>query len=542
MEAQKPRRTPSQKKPETRVAAAKPATAAPRPQPNTPFYTQVTNVKVGDTTLPLVTLPAGTVLFRGIQLPEQAKSRELFRDYLGDPQNADDVCLSPTHNVFFYPFPTVAFGVDRVGARYKAIQAVVLVHPVTVVTTIAPSELVRGSTKSFSGTAPFQRCASVAPKGASVAPKGAISVTPKGSFKDKGKITPLATPCHPLTPKELQALEYDNCLHPMYQASSTTRGMMAIAKLDDLNPEAGKETAMVKYIRDLEARRPRAGAEALLWAYTDNADAYKTKIPHIGFPELALYPYRDHAGLAPLTRKVPTDAAAQLLLEKEARADNLNYLPLATITKDATIDMVEGLFNYERLGLAANAFTTPAPQQQPAIEKRTLEFVDRAQTAGITLPFYGGGKMMFDLRTGFFVMMQMVPTDYTRFLVPLDTDAARKSVRDYMIMFRTYNPAKFARLESDYAHARQFVFSRPPLLKPLFDTAKIPMPANIAETSARVKEVLDKNAANAAANAEFWATEGGSRRLTRRVSRGTPFARAATLAKSLWKVHSKANS
>lgn len=519
MAARAPRTLP-QKKPAT--AAPKPATAAPKPQqPNTPFYTQVTNVKVGDTTLPLVTLPAGTVLFRGIQLPEQAKSRELFRDYLGDPQNADDVCLSPTHNVFFYPFPTVAFGVDRVGARYKAIQAVVLVHPVTVVTTVAPSELVRGSTKSFSGTAPFQRCAT--------------STT-------KGKTTPLATPCHPLTPKELQALEYDNCLHPMYQATSTTRGMMAIAKLDDLNPEAGKETAMVKYIRDLEARRPRAGAEALLWAYTDNADAYKTKIPHIGFPEIALYPYREHAGLAPLTRKVPTDAAAQLLLEKEARADNLNYLPLATITKDATIDMVEGLFNYERLGLAANAFTTPALQQQPAIEQRTLEFVDRAQTAGITLPFYGGGKMVFDTRTGFFVMRQMVPADYLRFLVPLDTDNARKAVRDYMILFRTYNPAKFARVEEGYPFPRQFVFSRPPLLKPLYDTAKIPMPANIAETSTRVAGVLEKNAANAAANANFWDREGGSRRLTRRVSRGTPFARAATLAKSLWNAHTKASS
>ena len=507
-------------------------------QTNAPFYTQVTNVKVGDTELPLVTLPAGTVLFRGIQLPEQAKSRELFRDYLGDPEGLTEVCLSPTHNVFFFPFPTIAFGVDRVGAKYKAIQAVVLVHPVTVVTTVAPSELVRGSTKSFSGTAPFQRCAST------VAPKGASTVAPKGAVK--GKIIPLAPPCHPLTPKELEALPYDNCLHPMYQANSTTRGMMAIAKLDDLNPEAGKETAMVKYIRDLEARRPRAGAEALLWAYTDNANAYKNKTPHIGFPEIALYPYREHAGLAPLTRPVPDDKAAQLLLEKEARADNLNYLPLATITKDATIDMVEGLFNYDRLGLAANAFTTPAPQQQPAIEARTLEFVDRAQTAGITLPLYGGGKMAFDTRTGFFVMRQMVPGEYLRYLVTLDTDENRKKVRDYMILFRTYNPATFARVEADYPFPRQFIFSRPPLLKPLYDTAKIPMPANIAETSGRVAGVLEKNAANAAADAEFWASrqpaEGG-RRLTRRVSRtANPFARAAAVTKSIWKAHSKANS
>ena len=522
-----------------RISLPKSAAVAQRPEPqtNTPFYTQVTNVKVGDTELPLVTLPAGTVLFRGIKLPEQAKSREIFRDYLGDPEGDTNVCLSPTHNVFFYPFPTIAFGVDRVGAKYQAIQAVVLVHPVTIVTTVAPSKMVRGSTKSFSGTAPFQRCAATA------ASKGAV----------KGKTIPLAPPCHPLTTKELQALEYDNCLHPMYQATSGTRGMMAIAKLDDLNPEAGKETAMVKYIRDLEARSPRAGAEALLWAYTDNADAYKNKTPHVGFPEIALYPYREHAGLTPLTRPVADDKAAQRLLEQEARADNLNYLPLATITKDATIDMVEGLFNYDRLGLAANAFTIPAPQQQPAIEARTLEFIDRAQTAGITLPLYGGGKMAFDTRTGFFVMRQMVPGEYLRYLVTLDTDENRKKVRDYMILFRTYNPAKFARVEEGYPFARQFIFSRPPLLKPLYDTAKIPMPANIAETSGRVAGVLEKNAANAAADAEFWtsrqSTEGGSRRLTRRLQQrggrntANPFARAAAVAKSIWKAHwLKANS
>ena len=39
--------------------------------------------------LPLVTLPAGTVLFRGIKLPEKAKSRELFTDYLGAPEGDD---------------------------------------------------------------------------------------------------------------------------------------------------------------------------------------------------------------------------------------------------------------------------------------------------------------------------------------------------------------------------------------------------------------------------------------------------------------------
>ena len=534
-----------------------PPPARPQPTDTYPFYSQTTYVPVEyldkarkkeTLDLPLITLPAGTVLFRGIKLPEKAKSRELFTDYLGTPEADNKVCLTPTHNVFFYPFPTVAFGVDRMGPRFQAIQIVVLVHPVTVVSTIGPSKLVRGSTKSFSGTAPIQRC---------------------GTEVGKKKIEPLAPPCHPLTEKELKALPYDNCLHPMYQATSGTRGMIAIAKLDSLSE---KDTQMVKYIKELEARRPGSGVEALLWAYTDNPDAYKTKIPHVGFPEISLYPYRTHAGLAPLTRDVPTDLAAQRLLEEEARKDNLNYLPLATITKDATVDMVNGLFNYERLGLAANAFTAPALQQQPAIEQRTLEFVDRAQTDGISLPLYGKGKMQFDTRTGFFVMRQMAPANYLYYLTPLDTPEAHKTVRDYMIHYRTFNPAKIARFEG--ALPRQFIFNRPPDVEPLFKAAGIAMSANIGAEVVHAGEIVAKNAANAEADAKFFANRnqapqaqeeesttpttppsGGARarwptrrvrskpkhinnRKTRHV-RHSSAARLAKVMSSVWKIHRK---
>jgi hypothetical protein len=395
----------------------------------TPFYTKITYVKEGGIDLPLISLPAGTVLFRGIKLPEKAKSREIFRDYLGDPQG-DDFCLGSTHNVFFFPFPTVAFGVDHVGATYKAIEVVVLVHPVTLVATVSPSTMVRGKTKSFSGLAPFQRCAT-------------------------GKI-PLAEPCHPLTAKELDALTYDNCLLPDYQVRSGTRGMMSIAKMDGLNPEKGT-TAMVKYIRDLESRHPGAGSEALLWAYTDNAAAYQNKIPHIGFPEIALYPYLEHTG-KPLIRKAATDAAAELLLQKEALTDNLLYLPLALITKDAIIDMVEGHFNYDRIGVSENAFSP-----QPEIESRVLEFVDRAQTVGLQLPYYGGGQMKFDPRTGFFVLSQIAPPMYP--LMPLIAEQDKARVREYMTLFRTVNPdPQLVKYGADRGFpSRAFVFNRPPV-------------------------------------------------------------------------------
>ena len=424
--------------------------------------------------LSLVTLPPGTVLFRGIRLPRQAKTRDVFRDYLGDPEGDDSVCLSPTHNVFFYPFPTVAFGANAVGVKFKAIQVVVLVHPVTLVTAIGPSKIVRGMGQRYNGTAPFQRCATVA--------TGAI-----------------AEQCHPLTPKEVKALTYDNCLHPEYQARSGTRGSIAIADLDTFAPKGKKEATMRDYVKVLESRHKGAGVDAVLWAYTDENR-------NVGFPEISMYPYKTHAGVAPLTRAVPNDKAAELLLTKEAAADNLNYLPIATITRDATIDMVKGFFNYSRLGLAENAYTTAAVDQQPAIEKRMLEFIDRAQVAGLTLPYYGNGKLSFDLRTGF---------------------------------FRTFNPNKYARMEATSKVPRAFIFNRAPALKDVFKDATLPMPTDVARATAKAAQIYQQNAKDVAKDKAFYdardaaAPQGGSRNQTRKVS-DNPFARAARMGKLLW--------
>lgn len=457
--------------------------------------------------LSLVTLPPGTVLFRGIRLPRQAKTRDVFRDYLGDPEGDDSVCLSPTHNVFFYPFPTVAFGANAVGVKFKAIQVVVLVHPVTLVTAIGPSKIVRGMGQRYNGTAPFQRCATVA--------TGAI-----------------AEQCHPLTPKEVKALTYDNCLHPEYQARSGTRGSIAIADLDTFAPKGKKEATMRDYVKALESRHKGAGVDAVLWAYTDENR-------NVGFPEISMYPYKTHAGVAPLTRAVPNDKAAELLLTKEAAADNLNYLPIATITRDATIDMVKGFFNYSRLGLAENAYTTAAVDQQPAIEKRMLEFIDRAQVAGLTLPYYGNGKLSFDLRTGFFIMSQMAPTNYKFNIVPLDTESAKKDVREYMVLFRTFNPNKYARMEATSKFPRAFIFNRAPGLKDVFKDATLPMPTDVARATAKAAQIYQQNAKDVAKDKAFYdardaaETQGGSRNQTRKVS-DNPFARAARMGKLLW--------
>ena len=129
-----------------------------------PFYTTVTPVteKFTDAAgapasydLPLVTLPAGTVLFRGVKIPEAYEDvRYFYRDFLGNPEADGKVCLPPTHNVFFYPVPHVAFGTHTIGQTFNMMEVCVLVNPVNVVCASSPSSWVRGQGQRYSGTAP----------------------------------------------------------------------------------------------------------------------------------------------------------------------------------------------------------------------------------------------------------------------------------------------------------------------------------------------------------------------------------------------------
>jgi hypothetical protein len=348
-----------------------------------PFYTTITTVKEafidnqgkpGSVDLPLVTLPAGTVLFRGIRIPNVAAGEDVryfYRDFLGDPEGTSEVCLSPTHNVFFYPIPYVMFGAHNVGSTFQSIQMVVLVHPITLVCSISPSKWVRGITNRFGGTAPYQKCSTV-----------------RGDR------------CHRLSAKEEEALKYDNCLTPEYQQKSGTRGWMAIADLDSINPmKIQGDGPMLTYIQELEKRMPGEGASLLASLYTDDNR-------HAGYPEIAMYPYKNHKGL--FKRKCRTERNAISLIAEEAGADNLNYLPIATITKDGVIDMVGGHFMYDRLSIKENTFTRAATNQQPEIEGNLRGLMKRLESQGITLPFYGKGTLSFDMRTGFYVLPQVL--------------------------------------------------------------------------------------------------------------------------------------
>lgn len=492
--------------------------------PNT-FYTTITPVKEdfvdatgrpGSVDLPLVTLPAGTVLFRGIRLPNEEAGedvRYVYRDFLGDPEGPSSVCLSPTHNVFFYPIPNVMFGAHQIGSTFQAVQVVVLVHPVTVVSSISPSAWVRGITNRFGGTAPYQKCSTVA--------------------SDR---------CHPLTEKEQKALGYDNCLSPAYQVKSGTRGWMAIADLDSVNPSklgvGMKDSPMGRYIKDADTRKPGEAASLISNLY---ADANR----HMGYPEIALYPYRTHNGNSLITRSFPKGAErrAMSFLAKEAAADNLNYLPIATITKDGVIDMIGGHFTYSRMALAKNIFTMSGPEQQPAIEAHLRTYMETLETVGTSFPHYGNGRLSFDTRTGFYAFPQIVrgtriPTSaaaagaglpYEQLLLPLSNEEAKRRALTYALTFRTFMPQKFMEKEEKLGFTRAMIFSRPPVLTKVFEELEIPMPAAFSSILGRAAGIFKRNTMVPLAQAKGTVAASAAKGT---VAAGQGQAKAASLKKS----------
>lgn len=483
-----------------------------------PFYITVTpvNEKYTDPLgaeasydLPLVTLPAGTVLFRGVKLPNGSRGddiRYMYRDFLGNPEADGVVCMSPVHNVFFYPFPHIFFGTHTIGASFNMLEIVVLVHPVNVVCATSPSSWVRGQGQRYGGTAPWQRC---------------------GSF-----IGP-EYDCHPITYKETEAKQYDNCLLPEYQVRSGTRGWMAIADLDSINPKKKswgsdkpmpmKDSTMGKYIRELHSRLPEEAVSLLLKTYKDDHQ-------HAGYPEIALYPYKRHQGRKLITRRCATDNDAIKLIEEEAKSDNLNYLPLALITANGVIDMVNGHFSYGRTGVTGdyikNSSLFDTYNGRHYIERHTAEFMKGLQEKGITLPFYGNTKLSFDTRTGFYVFPEVIPTNlrikipepilyknlnittpsnadkkvyenelYRNFCMPLVSEEDKRRVHIYEIMFRSFLPEHFLEkygLEAKYGRRRAFIFERYPYLDPLFKELEIPFPKQFIQTLGRAGALYRK--------------------------------------------------
>ena len=468
-----------------------------------PFFIEITPVeerwlkedgrleKLG---MPLVTLPAGTVLFRSLRLPMVGQLmfsvQHFYRDYLGDSIDSDTTCVSPKHNIFFSSVPFVGFGLHNIGKNMNAYMAFVLVHPITVIAAISPSIMVRGAPHVFSGLAPIQRCST------------------------------LPYDCKQPDYELKKALEYDNCIHPLYSLRTGVRGWMAIADLDSAYPHSLRKkkkqatnAELYMYFNKLKERHPEIVHELIANMYTDGHH-------HAGFPEIAIYPFKKHHGeMLTIYLQMRNEEDAQRALYKEALADNLNYLPLVLFTADKTVDFTQGLFTRQRFDPLPYADLV---QRQTGIENQMIPWLTEAKTNGIDLPHYGKGKMMFDSRTGFYVLEQFVPerfmirlpkhavetdakrlTDkkvrlfepYKKLLLPLSTEEERRRVLAYTLLFRSWNPKKFMigyGIEKGWGTRRAFVFERPPVLASVYKAWNWEIPKEFTGTLARAAALYQK--------------------------------------------------
>lgn len=468
-----------------------------------------------------VDIPAGTVLFRGERLPDEDEDlRNFYRDFLGSIGADGRFCLPPTYNVFFYPFPYVAFGAEDYGQRFNALQMYVTRKKVTLVCMISPAYKVRGSPIGHDAFMPIMRCNKVY----QMDPEAfePILCGSTGDRKDK----------------KLDAMSFDNCLNPYYmdalkkQGSTEIpiHGWMAIAEKDSFDiyegkgrnkqtVKKGKNTAMGTYIKQLETRYPGKVPEVLSWMYTDQAK-------HRGFPEICLHPMTPHPGSETQYIDAPTmDSALNFISEN---SDKFVYLPLACFTASQTLDGLETDYavtdipkmnrkKFPREAERATDAETMRSAVRQGIERQVDAYMTRFMTEGIEIPGVGLSKIVFDPRTGFYVVDSFVRRKnpmiqditkryedgsipsfpYLSILMSLETAEDRKNAMDYCIIYNQFNPQKLFNPELLYQEGpivyRSFIFSRPPNYQGLFTNLDSKFPLNLKMATNRATFKFKRN-------------------------------------------------
>ncbi len=433
--------------------------------------------------LPFVELPAGTLLFRGVQLPNPKKDEDprLFvRDWLGYPKG-DRFCLTPTHNTFFYTTPFVPFGAHTVGEWYNAVLVCQLVKDVRVVCMIGPSKWVRGGKeiKAMDGTAPIQRC-------------------------DKFDYSCIDDKTSRQAKIEKEQKSWDNCIRPEFAKEKNFSGWMAIADFDSLDNFkeglSGKDTTMGKYIMELESRLPGKGIDLLTSTYTDASR-------HRGFPELVLYPWSPHPGTENQYTEARTEEdAADAIAEM---SDKFNYLPIACITERGILEAFTGDFKSGDLPAYA---TTAAPGSvtRKVIDKYQADYLEKLQTKGVDIEGFGNAKLLFDTRTGFYVMdkftkdrrerLSALLTPYTTLCMGLSTQEERERVLEYKIRYRRFDIMKIGAadryIDGSVIKERNFIFERPDELYPQFKQLDIRLPSRFIPYIWGATKIFEENTAN----------------------------------------------
>lgn len=479
-----------------------------------------TDPKARERIVSFVDIPAGTVLFRGERLPDEGEDlRNFYRDFLGSIGSDGKFCMPPTYNVFFYPFPYIAFGADDYGDRFNALQMYVTRKKVTLVCMISPSESVRGTPKGYDASMPIMRCNKV-------------------YEMDPVKFEPILCGSEgEQKRRKLEALRYDNCVNPIYMDKLTKpdsaeipiHGCIAIAEGDSFDIfegrgrnkktiKKGKNTAMGIYMKQLETRFPGKVPEVLSWMYTDQNG-------HRGFPEISLHPLTPHPGSETQYIDCPTMESALEYISNNN--EKFNYLPLACFTQSQTLDGMEGDYTVTDIP-KENRKRFPREKERQAeadalripvregIEKQVDTYMSKFMTEGIEIPGVGLSKIVFDPRTGFYVidsfirkknpMIQrqsdglMMP--YLSILMSLETPEDRKIAMDYCIIYTKYNEQKLFNPELLYQEGpvvyRSFIFSRPSKYKDLFTNLSSKFPPELTKATNRATFKLERNKINRA--------------------------------------------
>jgi hypothetical protein len=423
-----------------------------------------------------VDLVPGTVLFRAIHIKEGDELKTYFSDILGIPTE-HGFCMSPVHNVFTFPLPYVGFGLYDWTAdspawnKYNAFNVYILDHQGKFVNLILPSNEVRGS--------------------------------PKGYKRDDDVIRRCGTygaACATGTKKEfLDYALWDNCITPEIQKNDNIIGSIAIAQADSIDKARGssRDTPMGAYIGTLPAEDAAAISSNLyLMAEVKGLKAR-------GIPEIVFHPrkptamfdwtkgtverdYRhggDKYNIIPYSaHKYELEGRRAIIRQavKEIVQKNLNFKPFATITskgynyagqeRTIEIDVGEGETHAER---------------KVAMESALREFLEKAQTDG----FEQTGRLMYDIRTGFYVFEKFVSgvaveglrgSYKERLLIPLRTPNERAVATKYALLFKKPTlQDHFGKPHPAHRLTSAFMFQRPDSIRKVFTDLGVTMPNDI---------------------------------------------------------------
>ena len=492
-------------------------------------------------TIYLVDLPAGTILFRGERVPDATENElNFYRDFLGTIGVEGKYCMAPNYNVFFYPFPFVPFGVRGYGKRFNAIQMYVTRKKVTVVCMISPSTQVRGNPKGYDMAMPIIRCNNLVEQ---LGREDVLCGVTGEKRKDK-----------------LRQMTYDNCLNPNLLGKGVPlNGWMAIAENDSIDIfERDKKTGRKKYemlpkfsplgtyLKQFTRRAQTYTRsisqlpEVLSWMYKD---ANPKPHPHRGYPEIALHPWSPHPGNEMIYTDVKTVEEALDFIEKNS--SRFTYLPLACFTKSQTLDGIGTDYKVSNIDPQTNrskwsrmskedAKKVPKEQREAAekeaaeaskqrhetregIEKQIHQYMRVAMEEGLDIPGIGLSKIVFDTRTGFYVLDSFIRKrkpvlideetkehimDYTKVLMKLETEQERENAMDYNIIYNKYNPQKFLRPSLLYQDGpsvyRAFIFERPEDHMQVYTNLDEKRPLRLENVTRRRNFVRERNKINAA--------------------------------------------